>query len=204
MRWAGDLVQYILDNPYTRGFQHAVDSAVIAPIERMVVTDDELRAKVPALLRDSVPASGLLGEQQIAALNALKGADVDVAALNAAVARGVEGGYTINDVLGDTAASLIEKSNSTRGQLQNAAAQLVLGRKGLTEAGDQVRTYLLGSPAAAYATGAAGLGLVGLGGYEAYQWLQQQAAANAAAQAQAAAEEKRQQRKRSSEEKAPA
>jgi hypothetical protein len=186
MRFAGDLIQYILKNPFTEGFQRGMDHVVIAPIERAVASDADLIAKIPAMIGADATSNALPTLRQIEALSALKGAPVDVQALVGKVNSLIDEGMTPNDAYSSLALGMMDANNSPREAMQRAAGHVVQGDRGLTEVGDSVRSFLLGSPAAAYGTAAVGAGLVGYGGYNAYQQLQQsmqeQAMANEAAQ----------------------
>jgi len=186
MRFAGDLMRGILDNPYTRWFKDITDAGLIAPIERAVASDADLMAKVPAMIAADTTSNALPTLRQIEALSSLKGAPIDVQALVGKVNSLIDEGRTPNDAYRLVANSLTEGNKPSRETLQQAAGHVVQGDIGLTEVGDNVRSFLLGSPAAAYGTAAVGAGLLGYGGYNAYQQLQQsmqeQALANEAAQ----------------------
>lgn len=186
MRFAGDLIGYILKNPFTEGFQRAMDHVVIGPIERAVASDADLMAKVPAMIAADTASNALPTERQIEALSALKGAPVDVQSLMSKVNGLIDEGRTPDDAYRLVANGLVEGNNPSREALQQAAGHVVQGNRGLTDMGNNVRSFLLGSPAAAYGTAAVGAGLLGYGGYNAYQQLQQsmqeQALANEAAQ----------------------
>ena len=186
MRFAGDVIGYILKNPFTEGFQRAMDHVVIGPIERTVASDADLMAKVPAMIGADTASNALPTERQIAALSALGGGQMDDLALRVKVKQMIDEGVAPHDAYSSIALGLMNANNPSREALQQAAAHVVQGDRGLTDMGDNVRNFLLGSPAAAYGTAAVGAGLLGYGGYNAYQQLQQsmqeQALANEAAQ----------------------
>jgi hypothetical protein len=186
MRFAGDLIGYILDNPYTRWFKKGVDRTVILPLESLGATNENLMAKVPAMIAADTASNAVPTPGQIAALSALGGGPVDVKTLFGAVNRYIDEGVSPGDAYAGIAKDIINNKSSSREALQQAAAHVVQGDRGLTDMGDNVRNFLLGSPAAAYGTAAVGAGLLGYGGYNAYQQLQQsmqeQALANEAAQ----------------------
>jgi hypothetical protein len=186
MRFAGDVIGYILKNPFTEGFQRGMDHVVIGPIERSVASDADLMAKVPAMIGADTASNALPTLRQIEALSALKGAPVDVGKLYETVSQSISKGMDPNEAYLGIGNYFIKTNNPSREALQQAAAHVVQGDIGLTEVGDNVRNFLLGSPAAAYGTAAVGAGLLGYGGYNAYQQLQQsmqeQALANEAAQ----------------------
>jgi hypothetical protein len=186
MRFAGDVIGYILKNPFTEGFQRAMDHVVIGPIERTVASDADLMARVPAMIGADTASNAAPTERQIAALSALNGEPVDDLALRMRVNNYIDEGVSPSDAYAGIAKYMIDTNKVPRQTLQQAAAHVVQGDRGLTDMGDNVRSFLLGSPAAAYGTAAVGAGLLGYGGYNAYQQLQQsmqeQALANEAAQ----------------------
>jgi hypothetical protein len=186
MRFAGDVIGYILKNPFTEGFQRAMDHVVIGPIERSVASDADLMARVPQMIAADTASNALPTERQIAALSVLNGEPIDAGALFGRVNSLVDEGIAPEAAYRGLANDLIKNNSLSREALQQAAAHVVQGDRGLTDMGDNVRNFLLGSPAAAYGTAAVGAGLLGYGGYNAYQQLQQsmqeQALANEAAQ----------------------
>lgn len=218
-RFAGDVWNFLMKNPYTEAYQHAVDNMMIAPAERMAVPEEELREKLPALaaawsrnhgpfanvesahgqeietqlakarsdaasIEGAVPiVSGLeingaqipmeLSPYQHEILELIKGGAVNKDAVNRLYQRAIadNGGIStgFEQIMRDNA---VNAHNPSHDVLRDAASRMVAGSVGLTDVGNFMRSFGIGSPGAAYAAGAAGLGLGAWGAHDIYQSMQ--------------------------------
>jgi hypothetical protein len=176
---------FLGDNALTRSWAGTMDRHVITPVEGMVLGDKDLRQQLAKVVRERTPDDGVLSEDQLRAFDLLKGEPANRAGLQQAVAAAEDHALEA----GGQALSAIEKFGTPRSRLQEAASLLADGRKGLTETGDYVRQFGLGSPVAAYSAVAAGGALATQAGIDAYYWWlaqqQQQQASKDAQQQQA-------------------
>lgn len=166
------IASFLTDNPLTRSWADTMDRYVVSPVERMVVSDDAMRQGVAAMVADRLPEGRVLTEEQRRALEILKGAPVDEGALNADLAQMEH--QAAQRRIGSVAENYMQ-DRYERDAASRAAAELVDGRVGLTQAGDFLRQFVVGSPVAAYGAVGAGGALGTMGAMEAYQmWLAQQ------------------------------
>lgn len=171
------IASFLGDNALTRSWAETVDRHVITPVEGMVMGDEDLKLKLAKVVRERTPENGVLTPQQLKAFELLKGAPL---------ADGFQAriGESENPVtaVGDQAHGFIDTYATPRSRQQEVAALLADGRVGLTETGDYVRQFGLGSPVAAYSAVAAGGALATKAGLDAYDWWlaqQQQASKDA-------------------------
>ena len=172
------IASFLGDNALTRSWAETMDRHVITPVEGMVLGDEDLRQQLAKVVRERTPDDGVLSEVQLRAFEALKGAPVNRDALQGVVSAAEEPSIKV----GGQALATIEKFGTPRNRLQEAASLLADGRVGLTETGDYVRQFGLGSPVAAYSAVAAGGALATQAGIDAYDWWlaqQQQASKDA-------------------------
>jgi hypothetical protein len=172
------IASFLGDNALTRSWAETVDRHVITPVEGMVLSDEDLRQQLAKVVRERTPDDGVLSEDQLRAFEALKGAPVNQGALQDAVSAAEEPSIKV----GRQALATIADFNTPRSRMQDAAGLLANGRTGLTETGDYVRQFGLGSPVAAYSAVAAGGALATKAGLDAYDWWlaqQQQASKDA-------------------------
>ena len=169
---------FLGDNALTRSWAETMDRHVITPVEGMVLGDEDLRQQLAKVVRERTPDDGVLSEVQLRAFDLLKGEPANRPALQQVVAAAEDQALEV----GGQALATIEKFGTPRSRLQEAASLLADGRVGLTETGDYVRQFGLGSPVAAYSAVAAGGALATQAGIDAYDWWlaqQQQASKDA-------------------------
>ena len=169
---------FLGDNALTRSWAETMDRHVITPVEGMVLGDEDLRQQLAKVVRERTPESGVLTPQQLKAFELLKGGAGDGQALQASISAEERPVMAV----GDQALGLMQSAGTPRNRLQETAALLADGRVGLTETGDYVRQFGLGSPVAAYSAVAAGGALATQAGIDAYDWWlaqQQQASKDA-------------------------
>jgi hypothetical protein len=171
------IASFLGDNALTRSWAETVDRHVITPVEGMVLGDEDLKLQLAKVVRERTPENGVLTPQQLKAFELLKGAPL----ADGFQARISEFENPVAAV-GDQAHGVIDAYATPRSRQQEVAALLADGRVGLTETGDYVRQFGLGSPVAAYSAVAAGGALATQAGLDAYDWWlaqQQQASKDA-------------------------
>jgi hypothetical protein len=188
----GRVLSGLVANPLTESWGRTMDRAVIAPMERAVVSDADLVMALPGMVARLAEGAEVPSQLQLALLERIKGGAVDPAAVKrlvnepqseevaAAAAAGrtpqAEVAHSIaadairehrmSGALVDAAGVLRSLPANERAVLLDVAAQAPSdGANGLTMAGDVLRRYGLGSPLAAYGAVAGGgaLGAVGIG-----------------------------------------
>jgi len=161
------IASFLADNALTRSWAESVDSAVIRPVERMVVDDEGLKTAVYNQIARLTPAAGGLSEKQLQLLSAIKGSPANAELLNAHLAMAPDRRRFVLD----QGYSLIENVKPSREQMLGVFDQIPSdGRTGLTKAGDYVRQFGLGSPVAAYSAVTAGGAMGTAAAMEAYDW----------------------------------
>lgn len=147
------IAAFLADNELTRSWAQGVDNVLIRPVEKMMVDDAGLRRAVYNQIAAITPDAGGLSKKQIELLSAIKGAPVNAEVLNA----GVIAAPDRRRYVLDQAHSGIVKYNPDRSTLLDVFDQIPSdGRTGMTETGDYVRQFGLGSPVAAYSAVTAG------------------------------------------------
>ncbi len=147
---------YVMDNPLTRSWAQTMDRHVIGPVERRFLSDEDLSQQVSKLVRERTPDNNVLSEQQLQAFDLLKGSPGNRERLQQAVSAAADPRMNV----GDQAYTVIGENATPRSRQGEVAAMLADGRIGLTESGDVMRQFGLGSPVAAYA-GVGGGALLG-------------------------------------------
>lgn len=158
---------FLADNALTQSWARSVDSALIRPVEKMFVDDGRLKEAVYGQIGHLTPDEGPMTAQQLKMLSMIKGSDVNAEALQAGLA-------SANDrerFVQSQALAAINKHTPSREQLLAVFDEAPSdGRLGLTQSGDFMRQWVLGSPVAAYAAVGAGGALGTAGAMEAYDW----------------------------------
>ena len=162
------IASFLGDNALTRSWQDSMDRYVISPVERMVVSDEVMRERTAQIVGSRLPADGRLSLAQVRAMEALKGGKVNVDLANAAIAESASRDDAVSTAA--TLASNLMQDSYSRDRAAMAAAELIDGRTGLTNAGDDMRQLWLGGPVAAYSAVGAGTALGVAGGMRAYDW----------------------------------
>ncbi len=147
---------YVMDNPLTRSWAQTMDRHVIGPVERRFLNDEDLARQVSKLVRERTPDNNVLSEQQLQAFDLLKGVPANRERLQQAVSAAADPRMNV----GDQAYTVIGEYSTPRSRQGEVAAMLADGRTGLTDDGDVMRQFGLGSPVAAYA-GVGGGALLG-------------------------------------------
>jgi len=161
------IASFLGDNALTRSWAQGVDNAVIRPVEKMVVDDEGLQTAVYNQIAALTPDAGGLSEKQLQLLSAIKGSPANAELLNEHLATAPDRRKFVLD----QGYSLIDKVKPTRDQMMGVFDQIPSdGRTGLTETGDYVRQFGLGSPVAAYSAVAAGGAMGTAAAIEAYDW----------------------------------
>jgi len=161
---------FLADNALTRSWRETMDRHVISPVERMYVSDEDLTDGVRTMVRDAMPDDGKLSDRQIQALGILKGdgfnREVDEPKMREWIENAVNPGLEA-----DSAAASVMKAYDTSREAKLRASELFIdGRVGLTEAGNNMRQFGLGSPVAAYSAVTAGGAMGTAAAMEAYDW----------------------------------
>jgi hypothetical protein len=159
---------FLGDNALTRSWADSMDRYVISPVERMVVSDEVMRERVAQMVGSRLPVDGRLSSAQIRAMEALKGGAVNVDLANAVIAQGASRDDAVSTAA--TLASNLMQDSYSRDRASRAASELIDGRTGLTDVGDDMRQFWVGGPVAAYSAVGAGTALGVAGGLEAYDW----------------------------------
>jgi len=165
------IASFLADNALTQSWAQTMDRGVISPIERAMIGDEELKQQVSKLIRSKTPDDGVVSNQQIQAFDLLKGAPTNRVNLQTAVDESEDAAIEV----GNQALAMMNKYATPRSRQQDVAGLLADGRVGLTQAGDNMRQFGLGSPVAAYSAVTAGGALATKAAIDGYGlWLAQQ------------------------------
>ena len=167
-RMAGDLPQTLEDNSYTRAWNTFVGD-VLRPVDRFVVSDDELRSGLASSFGQAVAS----GNEHDKALHLIKaGRFNDAAQVDEGIAKLVAAGYTPEQA-GKAIYAEHEKAiakGMTREQMLSAAdPSLGLVSRAPISAALGTAHQLLGNNIAAYTAGGTALALGGVAAYNASQ-----------------------------------
>lgn len=165
------IVSFLSDNDLTRSWAETMDGAVIRPVEKMVVDDEQLQRGVYNQIARLTPDDGGLSDLQLQLLSSIKGSPANAALLNEHLAQAPDR----REFVRDQAYTLMEAKKPSRQQMLGMLDQIPTdGRTGLSEAGDVMRQFGLGSPAAAYSAVTAGGAMGTAAAMEAYDYLMAQ------------------------------
>ena len=166
------IASFLSDNALTRSWAQSVDGAVIRPVEKMVVDDEQLQRGVYNQIARLTPDEGGLSDLQLQLLSSIKGSPANAALLNEHLAQAPDR----REFVRDQAYTLMEMKKPSRQQILGLLDQVPTdGRTGISEAGDVMRQFGLGSPVAAYSAVIAGGAMGTAAAIEAYDyWMAQQ------------------------------
>jgi len=174
---------FLADNALTRSWSDTADRQILGPLERMTVSDEMLREKVPMMVGESGVWDGTLNKVQVQALEALKGEAVNVAGVEEAVRASLRDPAFVPDLeaqqraaqaVHDQAVGFFNSYAPDRAA-QQRAAQVLMERshRGMEEGWSQARA-VLGSAPVAYSLVGAGGAMGTAAAMEAYDWWQSQ------------------------------
>jgi hypothetical protein len=157
---------FLSDNALTRSWQGTLNRHVLGPLERMTVGDEVLREALPGMVAEVSPWQGRLSDEQVQALQALKGAEVNVPGVEEVVRAASDPAQKVKDQV----VGLMNGYNPDR-EAQLRAAQVLMDRRnrGIQEGWSQART-VLGSPPVAYSLVGAGGAMGTAAAMQAYDW----------------------------------
>lgn len=161
MRKAGDpnvlakIASYLADNPLTQSWANTIDRALVTPVELQFVKQMPEREKFNAFATRLVDDEGRLNDRGRAFVATARKGHSDRPGVLDELYRQIDSSGGIDNSLNLLHEIASKTDEQAIGQVLDALAPRD-GRHGLTQAGDVMRQFLIGSPVAAYSAVTAG------------------------------------------------